>query len=339
MCWMLRWLPSGQLTEPLPLSSVVAAFAYSSTEPMKTNSAPASANKDGTYEAVFMASLIEHVEPELSPATVNFKRFLKNPVLLYQHYSMPVIGAVTDIVRRGGKITGRIKFDEEDEFAQLVAKKWKGGMLRACSMGLAYRNDTWELLEVSVVAIPRDPGAVRNELEAKLSEYQGGGEQNENSGVTTTEPTGLRIVTIQDRKSKSQNSDMKMSEPTAKQTEPTAAKPTVAPEPQAQPAEPAPVVPEYHMSAEELRAAYTELIPAEFAGDTPKAILAEASRLNPETHSLDYMRAIADTRLAQRKEAKTVKHEPATVSQATTNRRTYTLSEIHALQSRTQTIN
>lgn len=295
---------------------------------MKTNNSPAKPNKDGTFDAVFMASLIESVEPELSPATVNVNRFLSNPVLLYQHYSMPIIGCVTDIVKRGGKITGRIKFDEEDEFALTVRKKWESGMIRACSMGLAYRNDSWELLEVSIVSIPRDPAAVRNELDAmRLSLHDEGGEPNEKNDVEPTEPAPLRILAVQERENVNVKTDKKMSDTN------TTAEPKATPEPKVT----KPAVPEYHLTAEELKSAYVDLIPSEFAGDTPKAVLAEASKLNPETHSLEYMRAIADTRLSQRKEAKEVKHAPATQAQVHVTRKAYSLSEIHAMESRNKT--
>lgn len=304
---------------------------------MKTNSGPATPNGDGTFDAVFMASQIEFVEPELSPATVNIKRFLDNPVLLFQHFVGDVIGCVTDIVRRGGKIRGKIKF-AEDEFSQMVREKWEAGMIRACSMGLTYRNDTWELVEVSIVAIPRDPAAVRNELNAaRLTRHQGEGEQKENNAVGASEAAGLRILTIQEREANSQTSPSKtMAENNTQNTEPTvqAAEPAVTPEPQAQAAPaPEPTAPEFRLSVEELRTTYAELIPAEFAGETAKAVLAEASRLNPETHSLEYMSAIADTRLAARKEAKTVKHVTATTT-AAVSARVYTLSEIHNMESR-----
>jgi hypothetical protein len=115
-----------------------------------------------------------------------------NPVLLYGHdrYNRLPIGKLTDIKLEGGKLTGLPVFDMKDEFAAKVAQKWEDGILNAASMGinvLSVSEDPkdlvagqsrhtvtgWELLETSIVDIPRNQDCIKlslggNEQEADL---------------------------------------------------------------------------------------------------------------------------------------------------------------------------
>jgi phage head maturation protease len=106
--------------------------------------------------------------------------YLANPVLLYNHdrSSRLPIGKLKDLKLEGGKLSAEPEFDMQDTFAAEVARKWEAGILNAASMGiniLAYSEDpkdliagqtrhsitSWDLLEVSIVDIPRNQDCVK----------------------------------------------------------------------------------------------------------------------------------------------------------------------------------
>lgn len=81
------------------------------------------------------------------------EQYEKNPVLLWMHRrgyegdSMP-IGRIENLRRDGGRLIGTPVFDQEDDFAKKVERKWEAGYLKAASAGL-------EILETS-----DDPGMI-----------------------------------------------------------------------------------------------------------------------------------------------------------------------------------
>lgn len=104
---------------------------------------------------------------------VDLSRFKANPVVLWAHDdTRPPIGRASAHVR-GGQLMVEVEFDPEDEFAQVVASKYRRGFLNAVSMlplpvgfrrGMRPRSgviDEWELVEVSAVPIPVDRDAVK----------------------------------------------------------------------------------------------------------------------------------------------------------------------------------
>lgn len=104
---------------------------------------------------------------------VDLTRFEANPVILWAHDdTRPPIGRGSAMVR-GGQLVVDVEFDPEDEFAQVVASKYRRGFLNAVSMlplpagfrrGARPRSgviDQWELVEVSAVPIPVDREAVK----------------------------------------------------------------------------------------------------------------------------------------------------------------------------------
>lgn len=74
---------------------------------------------------------------------IDLSAFLKNPVMLWNHNrdnhgtvnaQLP-IGIWKDLRIENGVLTGEPVFDETDEFAVRIKKKYEAGILNACSMG------------------------------------------------------------------------------------------------------------------------------------------------------------------------------------------------------------
>ena len=124
-------------------------------------------------------------------AGIDLRAFKKNPVLLIQHDQWSAerlpIGKVLNLRLDGTKLLGDLEFDEKDEFAMKVKSKFEGGYLSAVSMGhkpfetsedpsmllKGQRRNTvikTELLELSVVKVPGNSGAVRLAAGADLDE-------------------------------------------------------------------------------------------------------------------------------------------------------------------------
>lgn len=103
---------------------------------------------------------------------VDLKRFKANPVVGFGHNyfgrdSLP-IGRAAKVRVDGSQLIGDVIFDQDDEFAVQVERKFRDGFLSAFSIGFdphVIDEDTgevtdWELFELSVVPIPMDPGAL-----------------------------------------------------------------------------------------------------------------------------------------------------------------------------------
>jgi HK97 family phage prohead protease len=126
----------------------------------------------------------------MEPDGGDFKRFKKNPVVLYAHQrgqsgffsgggdtTLPV-GKATKIWQNEKKQwVSRILFDKEDEFAMKVYGKYQRGFLKASSIGFKpleyeYKEDKksgritgihfkkWELAEISLLPIGDNPEAL-----------------------------------------------------------------------------------------------------------------------------------------------------------------------------------
>lgn len=109
--------------------------------------------------------------------------FKKNPVLMFSHdYQVAPVGTVSRIEVQGKQLIATIKWDEEDPFAAFIKGKYERNVMRAVSVGfqpLEYHEmdikqgkraisfDKSELLELSVVAIPAHPGALRQAMGAR----------------------------------------------------------------------------------------------------------------------------------------------------------------------------
>lgn len=79
---------------------------------------------------------------------IDIEAFLKNPIMLWNHnrdYNGTVdtqlpIGYWKDLRFENGVLTGEPVFDETDEFAVKIKKKYEAGILNACSMGFVLKE-------------------------------------------------------------------------------------------------------------------------------------------------------------------------------------------------------
>lgn len=132
---------------------------------------------------------------------VDLEQFKKNPVLLWMHNrawrgqqsEVLPLGYVENIQVEGDSITGELVFDENDEFAQQIASKWDGGILRMVSPNfdiiavdespdLAVPGQTRatitkaKLVEVSVVDIGGNDNNIALQYQGKELKLSEGGE-------------------------------------------------------------------------------------------------------------------------------------------------------------------
>lgn len=101
----------------------------------------------------------------------NLARFHDNPVVLYQHDIEKIIGKASNIRIEGSRLIASVEFDSDDPEALRVQRKVEKGFLRGVSPGLyiehlEYNEEydlvtAWELLEVSLVTIPSNRGALK----------------------------------------------------------------------------------------------------------------------------------------------------------------------------------
>lgn len=108
-------------------------------------------------------------------AGIDLTRFLKNPVMLSDHYNSNwnVIGKWFDVKKDGSVLSGLPDFDTEDTDTAVIAGKVERGYINACSMGIIFDRENLtvtagkviltkcELVEVSIVPVPSNANAVR----------------------------------------------------------------------------------------------------------------------------------------------------------------------------------
>lgn len=111
------------------------------------------------------------------PEGGDFANFMKSPVLMWAHggadrYGAVPIGTVTTLdIQPGRGIKASWKWLEGDVFADRIRNAWDQGVVRASSIGFrpikrisngtGMDHETWELLELSLCAVPMNPEAVR----------------------------------------------------------------------------------------------------------------------------------------------------------------------------------
>lgn len=100
--------------------------------------------------------------------------FHRNPVFLWAHgYWEPAIGRVINVEVKDRELIADVVFDQDDEFARKIESKYRSGVLNAVSVGFDIkeiapavgdnpiaRATKAELLEISGVPVPADPGAL-----------------------------------------------------------------------------------------------------------------------------------------------------------------------------------
>lgn len=107
----------------------------------------------------------------LSNRGCDLARYTANPIVLYQHDTERIVGKASNVRIEGSKLIASVEFDTDDPLAKEVQRKAEKGFLRGVSPGffiseMTYHEDydsvtAWELLEVSIVSIPSNRGAVK----------------------------------------------------------------------------------------------------------------------------------------------------------------------------------
>jgi len=128
----------------------------------KVREAPGGAPMPFTLSAPRMAR--DGITLDLSKMRLD--NFRANPALLWSHGKEPIRGSLP-IGRwhngrlRDGDLGGEAECDQQDAFAVDVESKYKRGMLNAVSISWIDEGDSYDLLEVSAVAVPADPEALK----------------------------------------------------------------------------------------------------------------------------------------------------------------------------------
>ena len=164
------------------MAATEASCATSKTDAMKYvyQTVTAATLQSSTELATCMISTInpDREGDRVVPEGGNFDNFMKSPVLMWAHggtdgYASVPIGSVTALeVLPGHGVRAEWKWLDGDPFAERIKNAWKQGVVRASSIGFkpltflknGTGNDisTWELLELSLCAIPMNPEAVRS---------------------------------------------------------------------------------------------------------------------------------------------------------------------------------
>lgn len=117
---------------------------------------------------------------------IGLERFKANPVMLYMHDYDDVIGRWENIAIESEKLVADPVFDDGDELGANIKRKFENDFIRAASMGLTIQDmeeidGVWtvtkcELLEVSIVSVPSDAGAIvlydQNRQVLSLDEFE-----------------------------------------------------------------------------------------------------------------------------------------------------------------------
>lgn len=109
---------------------------------------------------------------EINQDRWELSRYRSNPVVLFAHeYARPSIGKA-DVRVDGGRLMADVTWDEEDEFARLLASKYRRGFMNAVSVGWEDVDEDGQpikrgqtaakhvLLDISAVPVPGDPDAL-----------------------------------------------------------------------------------------------------------------------------------------------------------------------------------
>lgn len=173
---------------------------------------------DKTLTAVVSTKKVDRMGDILEPEGVDVRAFRKNPIVLWAHdKNLPPIAKALWIKPDGKNVISKMKF-ASTEFAQEIFDLYKGGFMRAFSVGFIpieqepldkkntgvfapQRYKKWELLEYSAVPVPSNPdaltlaiskGLVKSDslkklMENSLIKENGEGEEGDNENDETAE--------------------------------------------------------------------------------------------------------------------------------------------------------
>ncbi len=115
---------------------------------------------------------------DLNPRDFDLERYRKNPVFLWAHNftgSQLPIGRAAVAVETD-RLVADVVFDQADDFARQVERKYRDGFLSAVSISWdtikTPRGPKHELLEISGVPVPMDPDALMERERAGLADLR-----------------------------------------------------------------------------------------------------------------------------------------------------------------------
>lgn len=119
--------------------------------------------------------------------------YRKNPVFLWAHDYMgqhlPIGRA--EVGFEGRRLITEVRFDQDDEFARQVERKYRAGYLHAVSVGWGESEDGGqELLDISAVPVPGDPDAL---VERQMRAWKA---LLAEASVTQSETEGARVGAV-----------------------------------------------------------------------------------------------------------------------------------------------
>ncbi len=123
---------------------------------------------EGIIEAIVASESEDRHGEVLELKGLDTSKYMQNPVVLWAHdYSQPPIGKTLSIRKSKGKLVAKIQFAiNEDSFAHKIYKLYKGGFMKAFSIGFIpkemdeNRYTKAEMIEHSSVPIPANPEAL-----------------------------------------------------------------------------------------------------------------------------------------------------------------------------------
>lgn len=150
---------------------------------------------EGVIEAIVASDSQDRHGEILDLKGLDTSKYMQNPVVLWAHdYSQPPIGRTLSLRKSEGKLIAKIQFAiNEDSFAHKIYKLYKGGFMKAFSIGFIPKEmdeNTYtkaEMIEHSSVPVPANPEALAlavskgliKEIDLELfAERQKGSEMN-----------------------------------------------------------------------------------------------------------------------------------------------------------------
>lgn len=160
---------------------------------------------DGTHVFVATTGGAKRDGLALDMAGGQFDNYLRNPVFLwahdYQGRTLP-IGKTVKLVSSKTKLRAHVVFDQGDEFARLVERKFDDGFLSAVSVGwMDMERDTqgiitkWDLLDISAVPVPGDPDAL---IEREMALIRGFLGEHEDHAIEDPPPEPAAVLELEE---------------------------------------------------------------------------------------------------------------------------------------------
>ena len=174
-------------------------------------------SSDGTIRAIASLEEEDRDGDIVSVNGIDLKNFKKNsPVLWMHNANLPAIGRVLKVWLEGKKLMMDMIFDKADVFAMEISRKLADGFLNAFSIGFIANEmngniiSKSELLEVSVVNIPANAGAL---ISREYKAFKAKAEEFETKGKLKAVVTKEVNEDKEDKKDKKDKKDKETEQP------------------------------------------------------------------------------------------------------------------------------